>query len=215
MSVVAYTAWEIWNQRNKNYFDNKPFVVLDIIQRAENRWREEMASWEDSKPQREKQKVTPRWIQPNPSKYKLNADVAVSLTGRVGLGFILWDHSGDVELAGKCKICAAGSTHLLEGLGVRYGLQMARQYHHRVDSVECDNKEIVEGVNGGASLSPYSDIVVQDIKLLMSEVGCSVMNLVPHLANQVAHEIAHGPVCISIRKNPSHISEFICKDVIV
>lgn len=46
------------------------------------------------------------------------------------------------------ELIREGSSTLLEELALRYALEMIRQYHMRVDQIECDNKVVVESING-------------------------------------------------------------------
>lgn len=173
-----------------------------------------MESWVPDKRSRNRKKNNPRWKQFDPSALKLNTDVAVNSTGRAGLGFVVRGHGGAVELAGKCKVIAKGSSDLLEALAIRYGLQMARQYHLCIDTIECDNSGIVNNILGRSTATPYCDILVHEITQMMQVVGCGTVNHIPRLENQVAHEIARGPIFLCIKYTPKHIADVVKNDVI-
>lgn len=112
------------------------------------------------------------------------------------------------------ELIREGSSTLLEELALRYALEMIRQYHMRVDQIECDNKVVVESINGSITPDIYCDIIVHDIRKLMTELGCSELRHIPRTANSVAHTIAHGPDFINIKRNPDHIKFVLANDVI-
>lgn len=122
-SLVAYLAWEVWASRNSNYFENKRFDFVDIMKRAVSRMMEGDVQ-EERAATRSERTWTVRWKKPEQGKLKMNCDIATGGGDKVGLGFVVRDHEGNVRLAGKKIIDAEGSTTLLEGLALLYGFQM-------------------------------------------------------------------------------------------
>lgn len=119
-----------------------------------------------------------------------------------------------VLLAGKEEMRAEGGTMLLEGLAIRYSLRMCKQFDLEVHQVESDNKNIIGKVNGHIEAEVYCDIVVEEVRKKMKDIGCSETIYIPRQANKVAHHIARGPVFIDIMHRPEHVALFLEKDVI-
>lgn len=80
--------------------------------------------------------------------------------------------------------------------------------------MECDDKVFMEYMEGKTQPEIYCNVPVEDIRVLIKKVGCNRSNFVPRNANKVAHEMAHGPNCISIRHTPEHIHAIVERDVI-
>lgn len=53
-----------------------------------------------------------------------------------------------------------------------------------MDHLEIDNKGIVEGIRGGIAISPYCDVLINDIKDLMQEVGCGGAKHIPWIVTR-------------------------------
>lgn len=94
-------ACEIWNARNKVYFESKNLDALSIIQRSQNRFREFAELWDVEKPISTRPKQQEEWEKPAIGRLKCNYDVAVRKDGIIGMGFVVRDDNGDVLLAAK------------------------------------------------------------------------------------------------------------------
>lgn len=179
VALLAYNAWEIWKRRNTH------------------RWLEDEQSRERGTLNETKPQLQHKWSRPERGLYKLNTDIAVGSDGAVGLGFVLRDCSGSMVLAGKSTCRATGSSTVLEGMAIRYALQMVEQYRLQASHMDL-----------------YARQVVQDIKWLMERVECKECRYFPRQVNMTAHHIAHGPDFISIHHTPNHIICFLQRDVI-
>lgn len=213
-SLMAFTAWEIWQARNKLYFEDKKFEMISVLHRAQNGFMEYTASYEKEEQTSGVQVMKCQWIKPELGKLKCNCDAAVHQDGIIGMGFVVRDHEGNIRLAGKNEMRAEGSTTLLEGLAMRYALQMISQYHISVEYVESDNLSLVESVLGHQKPEVYVDIITQDIRNLATSVDNPKFKYVQRQANKVAHHLARGPKLISINHVPDHVRSFVETDVI-
>lgn len=206
-------AWEIWQHKNRELFERRQFDFMEVIEKGQRRWgeiqelegREIACNQHTSKVQ--------KWVKPAHGQNKLNCDVAVGKEGRIGLAFVLQDHQGEVILAGKTEIQAGGSTATLEGMAMRYALQVTQQYKMKADQIECDNKTFIEFLDGKMRPEVYCDVIVNDVCKLMAKVGCEKASYISRKANNAAHDLAHGPNCISIRHIPENIATAVARDV--
>lgn len=144
IALLAYIAWEIWKRRNTSIFDGKKTQFLEVIKRATHRWLEDEQSRERETSKEKKPQLQHKWSRLERGLYELNTDIAVGLDGAVGLGFVLQDCNGSVVLAGKLTCRATGSNTILEGMEIRYALQMVEQYKLQASHIECDNQGIVQ-----------------------------------------------------------------------
>lgn len=126
-------AWAIWQNCNRAIFDKNKFDFLNVICQAERKWQEFLATGNRKITKEPRRKQLQKWKKPVRGKCKMNCDVAVGLNGQIGLGFVIRDENGEVQLARKEEGRADGGTTLLEGLAIRYGLTMSKQYHMPVN----------------------------------------------------------------------------------
>lgn len=141
----------------------------------------------------------------------MNCDVVVLGEARIGMGFVIRDVNGAVILAGKSEQEATGSSAVLEGLALRYAMQVTAQYHLRVTTVESDSKQLVDSINGRCKPAVYCDVLVEDIRQL--EIKCDNVAFVLRSGNQVAHHAARGHNFLSIRQAPHHLTRFLEWDI--
>lgn len=215
-SLVANTAWEIWKGRNSLCFENIEFSVNDVIGKSHARWVEYSESNERNTFVMQKERYVMVWKHPRPGEYKLNCDVAVLQNGVLGFGFVLRDEYGRVKLAGKKKEgFAKGSSTLMEGMAMRYAMQMVQQYGMTATSMESDSKTLIDSINGKVIPEIYLEILIHDIRQLARAVHCETFNFIPRTANQMAHYAARGIEFISINHFPAHLSEFAISDYVV
>lgn len=116
--MLSYIAWEIWNSRNRVYFEGKSFDVLTILRKAQTRWDEDERGRSVAAKFDKSRRVSPNHKSLAQGKTKMNCDVAVWPNGRVGYGFLIRDYHNSVLLAAKREDYAVGSTTLLEGLAM-------------------------------------------------------------------------------------------------
>lgn len=148
VALMAYNAWEIWKARNRVCMEGKRSLVQDTIRKAYTQWMEFMANRNtvsETAPQRDQET---KWKAPPDGKLKLNSDVVAREEGKAGYGFTLRDSHGRNILAGKKEEEAAGSSLLLEGLAMRYAMQMVKLYGLTEDNIESDCRLLIDVING-------------------------------------------------------------------
>lgn len=174
VSLLAYNAWEIWKARNRVCLEGKRSRIHETIRKAYSQWMEIMDVQKKEMEPTRIGKQEAKWKPPPNGKLKLNCDVAIRKGGKIGYGFTLRDGFGHNVLAGKMEEEAMGSSTLLEGLAMRYAMQMVRQYGLKADIIESDYRQLIDGINGKGLPEMYCAVVMDDIRELAKENKCTV-----------------------------------------
>lgn len=155
-----------------------------------------------------------KWERPSPGHTKMNCDMAAHEDGTVGLGVIIRNHEGDVILAAKKETQAEGDTTILEGLAIRFGVQLAAQHGIKIHQVESDNLPIIQRLQGTEKPRPYEDIIIQDILKTRSKIGNPNFRHIRRTANNAAHVIARRSPFLSLGFVPDDIRSCIAQDIV-
>lgn len=92
-------------------------------------------------------------------------------------------------------------------------MQIAAQYHLRVDTVESDSKQMVDTINRRCKPAVYCDVIVEDIIQLAKKIKCNKVTFVLRSENQVTHQAVRGQNSLSIKKSPQHLIRFLEGDL--
>ncbi|KAK4850805.1 hypothetical protein QYF36_009914 [Acer negundo] len=112
------------------------------------------------------------WIPPPYGILKLNSDVAVrDGLSFVGVGAAIRDHIGDIMAAISKPIKRSFSAAVGELLALREGLLLAKNLNLTVNISEVDAVNVAHDINSSGSINYAIKFVVNDVKILMKEVG--------------------------------------------
>ena len=78
----------------------------------------------------------------------MNSDINILHDGPVGLGVVFRDEKGMIIFACKTEVKAAGSTTLMEGIVVCYGLNMVILQNIFNLYVQSDNQNLIRRLHG-------------------------------------------------------------------
>ena len=81
-----------------------------------------------------------------------------------------------VVFAFKTELRVARSTTLMEGITIRYGMNMVPLQNISMVYMQCDNQKLVRKLHGDIDLDPYSEVVKDDILAVARRVDVSIFN---------------------------------------
>ncbi|KAG6430508.1 hypothetical protein SASPL_108578 [Salvia splendens] len=124
--------------------------------------------------------ISPKKVDVSHSSYRTK-------NGRVGLGVIFRDEKRMVVFPCKTELRVDGSTTLMEGIVIRYGLNMALLQNISKVYVQCDNQNLIRGLHGDVDLDSYSEVVKDDILAIARRVDVVDFQFIPRACNRVTH----------------------------
>ncbi|KAG6407830.1 hypothetical protein SASPL_130829 [Salvia splendens] len=122
--------------------------------------------------------------------YSVNLPTNDDLSRR---GIDAGDEKGMVIFTCKTEVKEVGSTTLMEGIAVRYGLNMALLQNISNLYVQSDNQNLIRGLHGDVELDPYSEVIKGDILAVARRVHVIDFNFIPRACNRVAHLLSRCP----------------------
>lgn len=190
--IFAIFAWNIWKARNA-FIHEKRRQDPALIYSWSMNLVEEIGK--NMKRQRNKHKVGTEnepWLNPPAGRLKLNADAGVFSDGTVGLGFVIRNTSGEVQLAGarRCRAPTQNST-IIEALALKFGIQQALRKDLRNLILESDSSNLIQTLRGDLDRDTQTRLITDDIQDLVHELGDTTFSFVRRNANHVAHFLSH------------------------
>ncbi|KAK4837933.1 hypothetical protein QYF36_009657 [Acer negundo] len=127
------------------------------------------------------------WIPPPYDIVKLNSDVAV----RDGLSFVevgaaIRDHNGDIVAVISKSMQGSFSAAVGELLALREGLLLAKNLNLTVNISEEYAVNVAHDINSSGSINYAVKFVVNDVKVLMKEVGTSLCQSISRAGHDLA-----------------------------
>ncbi|KAL5759510.1 hypothetical protein ACOSQ2_018348 [Xanthoceras sorbifolium] len=122
---------------------------------------------------------------------KLNSDVAVRVdSGLVGVGAVIRGVSGDIVAAVSKKFPGFFSAEVGELIALREGLLLVKSLGLKICVAEVDASNVASMVNEAGSSLGDASFIVEEIKVLCSEVGDCRCLSIPRSGNRLAHVLA-------------------------
>ncbi|KAH7575832.1 hypothetical protein JRO89_XS02G0228900 [Xanthoceras sorbifolium] len=122
---------------------------------------------------------------------QLNSDVAVRVdSGLVGVGAVIRGVSGDIVAAVSKKFPGFFSAEVGELIALREGLLLVKSLGLKICVAEVDASNVASMVNEAGSSLGDASFIVEEIKVLCSEVGDCRCLSVPRSGNRLAHVLA-------------------------
>lgn len=125
------------------------------------------------------------------------------------------NHKGEVLLAASKRENLSMDPSLAEALGIRWGLQLAKEQQLNKVIIESDAAGVVNCINDKCCMATI-DPFIQDCKLLLQHFQNSVICHIRRQANVAAHGMVKEAKILGSRtwlgNAPSQIQSFICTD---
>uniref|UniRef100_A0A803NZS4 Reverse transcriptase n=1 Tax=Cannabis sativa TaxID=3483 RepID=A0A803NZS4_CANSA len=131
------------------------------------------------------------WTKPVSTKFKINVDGALFETeNRFGFGFSVRDKHGKfVEAFSNNKIGMV-APEIAEDVGVKEVLSWIKMNQLTDVEVEIDSLVVVQAIKGSVQMPSQFGFLVQDCRLILSELHNVFISFVKRSSNRVAHCIA-------------------------
>ncbi|KAF7801366.1 SKP1-like protein 14 [Senna tora] len=139
----AMSLYYIWEARNGKKFRGENPNLHDIWRRVERSW-DELITAEESTMSNQNQPPNLKWIKPTDPFIKLNVDIALKQDGVGAVGGVFRDHERLCVGAFSGKVPPMGDVTLMEALGMRKGIEVARDGGITHIIVESDSKLVVD-----------------------------------------------------------------------
>jgi|UniRef100_A0A2N9ED81 hypothetical protein len=222
LQLFATTTWLIWHQRNRQWLNQQPVPVNQLMIHAQQFLSEFLAAQvshsSTTGPPAPPIKVV--WKPPQPGRYKANFDGAFfEESHEAGVGVIIRNHKGEV-MASLCqRIPFPQSVEALEAYAARSAVQLSKDLGLKEVDIEGDSLTIVNDLcNPEPCYSLYGHLI-NDTKLLAQD-GLSVLfTHVKRDGNILAHSIAKKakvskPFEVWMESVPPDLGYILCNDFI-
>ncbi|XP_060974306.1 uncharacterized protein LOC133039424 [Cannabis sativa] len=131
------------------------------------------------------------WTKPLFTKLKINVDGAIfESETRFGFGFIVRDSVGKLILAASGSKLGAVSPEIAEVVGMKEVLSWIKRMNVTDVEIETDSLVTVQAINGSVQIPSQFGLIVQDCRLLLSELQNVFISFVKRSANRAAHCLA-------------------------
>ncbi|KAM6582269.1 hypothetical protein CsatB_009271 [Cannabis sativa] len=186
--------WRIWTARNDQLWSNKTTTVLEVLRSA----RTNLGNWQNA----QSNGLFPllnvnigngkeHWTKPFLTKFKINVDGAIfERETRFGFGFLARDLAGRLIHAGCGSKLGAVSPEIAEAVGMKEVLSWIKRMNIADVEVETDSLVTVQAINGLVQMPSQFGLIVQDCRLLLSELQNVFISFVKRSANRAAHCLA-------------------------
>ncbi|EOY30823.1 Ribonuclease H-like superfamily protein [Theobroma cacao] len=187
----AVSNFSKWGFTNIEIFQGKSFEPLQIIELAGNLLEQDRLV----KGVRSRRRIlqinrTCEWRAPVESKLNVDASIfELSSVRRMGVGFIVRNAIGEVELAGVRRMVMGQSVEEAELSALAWSLRCCQRENIMVKEIEMDCKMVVEWIKG-RHLSGILSPIVEDCLNLMESINCVDILHCSREGNEVAHMIA-------------------------
>ncbi|XP_030923094.1 uncharacterized protein LOC115949977 [Quercus lobata] len=158
-SLLAYTAWTLWNCRNKARVNETQCPLNQVMQLARER-RREFQTAQPIFPKQLHRKHT-RWKPPDVGSFKVNYDGAFfEDQGRAGIGVVIRNSEGVVLASLSQQIPLPNTVAQVEALAARRAAEFALEIGINQVVIEGDSEVIYKDlVNPGPSLALHGHLI--------------------------------------------------------
>ncbi|XP_060965224.1 uncharacterized protein LOC115719983 [Cannabis sativa] len=191
---VAMIMWRIWMAHNNLLWSNKSTKVSEVIQSAKtnlDNWQNAQSNGSIPLLNVNVSNGREHWTKPIFTKFKINVDGALfKAENRFGFGFIVRDKDGKLVEAVSSSKTGVVSPEIVEVVGMKEALSWIKTKHLTEVEIETDSLVAVQAINGSVQMPSQFGLLVQDCRLLLSELQNVFISFIKRYANRVAHCIA-------------------------
>ena len=131
-----------------------------------------------------------KWRNPPPGKYKINCDMAISMTTKmVGVGVVVRDDQGRVILAQGKSISAMYDLATGEAMAALVAVDLCRDMGVFDVILEGDSLEVVNSINEDLNSRRRYGHLLDDMKMVLSSFRSWEVMHVKRDANMAAHRL--------------------------
>ncbi|KAM6592724.1 hypothetical protein CsatA_000427 [Cannabis sativa] len=191
---AAMITWRLWMARNDLLWNNKSTTALEVIRSAKanlDNWQNAQSNGTIPLLNVNFSKGIEHWTKPVSTKFKINVDGAIfAAENRFGMGFLLRDSNGKLIEAFSSSKVGAVSPEIAEIMGVKEALSWLKTKALTEVEIETDSLVVVQAINSQVQMPSQFGLLVQDCRMLLSELHNVFLSFVKRSANRAAHCIA-------------------------
>ena len=222
LELFAYTAWMVWNQRNKVRVTQQAVSLHQLAEQAKQKLTQFRVDRQNSEVQVTDNNIGgSRWSCPQDGLVKINFDGAVfSELNQSDVGVVIRENNGAMLASCSEKLHQAYKPDEVEALVALKAVTLARDLGFRKAILEGDSLSLMKALKSkNDSLSP-TGLLVDDVKWVASSFERLVYSHVKRNSNRVAHSLAKNALRILdlqvwMEDIPSHIISILDLDVTV
>ncbi|XP_062088335.1 uncharacterized protein LOC133794908 [Humulus lupulus] len=190
-------CWSLWNARNDIVWQQRTSSVEYIVKSA----RIYLDQWLKAQDNNFFLSLGPTypgdglelWTKPDVNSVKINIDAAIFTNEcKLGLGAVVRDHQG-VVLTYR-SWCKQGNLQpdVAEAMGLKEVLSWIKNAQWQRVVIEMDSLVVVQAVRSSIYMPSVFGSIINDCKLLLSELSFVSLFFVKRSANKAAHTVARA-----------------------
>ncbi|XP_062103683.1 uncharacterized protein LOC133814782 [Humulus lupulus] len=196
-ALVLMICWSLWNARNGIVWQQRTSSVEYIVKSA----RIYLDQWLKAQDNNFFLSLGPTypgdglelWTKPDVNSVKINIDAAIFTNEfKLGLGAVVRDHQG-VVLTYRLW-CKQGNLQpdVAEAMGLKEVLSWIKTAQWQQVVIEMDSLVVVQAVRSSIYMPSVFGSIINDCKLLLSELSFVSLFFVKRSANRAAHTVARA-----------------------
>ena len=216
-SLLAYTAWTLWNRRNKCRTNEPQYPLNQVLQFAKERRKEFQIAQSNFSKQLHRKHT--HWKPPEAGLFKVNYDGAIfKEQGRVGIGVVICNSDGAVLASLSQQIPLPTTVAQVEALAAWRAAKFALEIGIDQVIIEGDSEVIYkELIDPGPSLALHGHLIYDTLQFANVFSYCT-FNTVGRTGNYVAHHLARRAIStydlnVWMEEVPPDILQFVQADL--
>ncbi|KAK9998404.1 hypothetical protein SO802_018007 [Lithocarpus litseifolius] len=217
LELFAFTAWSVWNQRNKVRV-RAPATALHHVAKGSklslNDYRSKLLGTE-TQVQNRSQSSRSRWKPPPVNLVKINFDGAVfAKENKSGIGVVVRDENGLVLGSCSKRLTQAYSAVEVEAMAAATALDFTSEMGVRRAILEGDSLAIIKALREGEQPLSPTGLLLEDVRMFSQRFEKLLYSRTKREGNFVAHSLAKYALNIQdflvwMEDVPSHIQSFV------
>ncbi|XP_075674751.1 uncharacterized protein LOC142643927 [Castanea sativa] len=212
LELFAYTAWMVWNQRNKACVNQQAIPLHQMVEQAKQTLAQFRANLQITEVQvTNSSNKGLRWRSPQDGLVKINFDGDVfSESNMSGIGVVIRDNNGVVLASCSGKIHQAYKPEEIEVLAALKAVSFVLKFGFRSAILEGDSPGLIKALKSAeCSLSP-TGLLIEDVKRVANSYVRLSYSHVKRNGNRVVHSLVKNALRMPdfqvwIEDIPSHI----------
>ncbi|XP_075645359.1 uncharacterized protein LOC142616377 [Castanea sativa] len=221
LDLFAYTAWMVWNQRNKARVNQQAVLLHQVAEEAKQMLAQFRTNLQITEVQvTDSSNGGSRWRSPQAGLVKINFDGTVfSESNKSGTGVVIRDNNGAVLASCSEKIHQAYKPEEIEALAALKAVSFALELGFRSAILEGDFLGLIKALKAAECCLSPTGLLIEDVKWVANSYVRLLYFDVKRNVNRVAHSLAKNALCIPdfqvwMKDVPWHIVSILQLDVV-
>ena len=198
LELFAYTAWKVWNQRNKARLNLQVIPLHQVADQAKELLAQYRVNLQVPKVQlMNSGSRGSRWRCPQVGLVKINFDGAVcSEANMSGIGVVIKDDKGAVLASCSEKIPRAYKADEIEALVTMKALSFAFELGFWSAILEGDSLGLIQALKSEEQSLAPTGLLIEDVKMFANNYVRLLYSHIKRNGNRVAHNLAKNALRI-------------------